>query len=325
MMKISQRLLVLLSVMCLASCGSLRSASNPDVTYSGNSSDAVVLQVPPDLTDVSRAEQYVVPGIQGAPVTRGTLLPQFSSMRFVRQGEQSWLAIDAAPADIWQRVLSFARKEKYLIEKTQPIAGAIVTQWRPASAVAKGSLLKNLIGSDEAYTRIAFRIERNGDGARLFARSQKTADKTLTEADTAWPARSHDPESTSEMLMRLLAFLGVEEQKAKGILSTQAANAVLDNATLQTNGSGSELILYRGYQPAFRAVIAALDDLQYPVSSQDDGVGRIEFTVADSSLVIELSPVHFSEVRLAVLDSDGQKLNAQKEQSLLNSLLGRLS
>lgn len=324
MMKISQRFLVLLSVMCLASCGSLRSANNPDITYSDGSAQAKELQVPPDLTDVSRAEQYVVPGVQGAQITRGTLLPQFSSMRFVRQGEQSWLAIDAAPDDIWQRVLSFLRSEKYLIEKTQPIAGAIVTQWRPASAVAKGSLLKNLVGSDEAYTRIAFRIERNGDGARVFARSQKTSDKTLSESDTAWPARSHDPENTSAMLARLLTFLGVEEQKAKGILSAQEAKAVLDDATLQTNGSGSELVLYRGYQPAFRAVIAALNGLEYPISSRDDGVGRIEFIVADSPLVIELTPVHFSEVRLAVLSTDGQKLNSQKEQSLLNSLLGRL-
>ncbi len=325
MMKISQRFLVLLSVTCLASCGSLRSASNPNLTYTDNAESAQELQVPPDLTDVSRTEQFVLPGTPGEAVTRGTLLPQFSTMRFVREGGQSWLAMDSAPEDIWQKVLSFTRKEKYLVEKTQPISGAIVTQWRAASAIAKGNLLKNLIGSDEAYTRIAFRIERDGEGARLFARSQKTADTALTETTSTWPARSHDPENTSAMLLRFMTFLGVEEQKARGILSDEQARAVLDDATLQTNGSGSELVLYRGYQPAFRAVIAALGDLEYPVSSRDDGVGRIEFTVADSSLVLELTPVHNSEVRLAVLDEDGRKLNSQKEQSILNSLLNSLS
>ena len=324
MINIPTRILLIAGTVCLAGCGSLRSANSPDLSYGSGAAQATELQVPPDLTDVSNAEQYILPSTPGAPVSRNTLLPQFESIEFVRQGAQSWLAFDSAPENIWQQVLAFTRKEKFLIEKTQPIAGSVVTQWRPASAVAKGSLLKNLIGNDEAFTRIAFRIERAGTGARLFARSQKSADEAVTEISSQWPASSHDPDRTSALLLRLLAYLGVEEQKAIGILSAEQANSVLDDATLQTNGTGTDLVLYQGYQPAFQAVIDALSELNYPVGSQDDGVGRIELTEggtpSGAPLVIELTPVHISEVRVGVRNAEGQRLESEEEMSFLKAL-----
>lgn len=308
----------------LSACGSLRSANSPDLIYGKGAVEAVELQVPPDLTDISNTEQYILPGTPGVPISRNTLLPQLESVRFVRQGAQSWLEFDQAPEDIWQKVLAFTRHEKFLIAETQPIAGSIVTQWRAALGGAKGNILKNLIGGDEVYTRVAFRIERNGAGARLFARAQKTADVAVTEVNSRWPASSHDPENTSALLARLLAYLGVEKQRADGILSGEQANAVLDDAILQTNGAGTDLVLYRGYQPAFKAVLDALAQLQRPVSSRDDGVGRIEFTQDGSSMVIELVPVHVSEVRIGVRNAEGQRFESAEELRILESLYQQL-
>jgi len=257
-------------------------------------------------------------------VTRNTLLPQFSDIRFVRDGGQSWLAFDKAPEDIWQNVLAFLRKENFQIEQTQPIVGTVVTQWRSAVSVASGSALQSLISADEAFTRVAFRVERDGNGARLFARSQASSNEAATEVNSVWPASSHDPESTSNLLLKLLTYLGIEEQKALGILSTDQANAVLDNATLQTTGSGSQLVLYQGYQPAFQSVLNALSELDYSINSSDDRTGRIEFVKAETPLIIEISPTHISEVRLAVVNSDGKRLDTQNEISLLGSLLNKL-
>ena len=325
MINYATRALLVTCTVSLAGCGLLRSGKSPDLTYGKNAAAATELQVPPDLTDVSNTEQYVLPGTPGATVTRNTLLPQFDSARFVRQGEQSWLEFDLTPDNVWQKVLTFIRTENYLIEKTQPIVGSVVTQWRPASEVSKGGLLKNLRGSDEAFSRIAFRIERNGNGSRLFARAQKSADKAVTAANSVWPSSSHNPENTNALLMRLLTYLGVEEQKATGILSQEQANAVFDEAVLQTTGSGTDLIFFQGYQPTFKAVLAALSDLNYPVSSRDDGVGRIEFSETGSPLVIELTPVHVSEVRIGVRNSEGQRLGTEEEMSFLKLLHKRLA
>ncbi|NND90262.1 MAG: outer membrane protein assembly factor BamC [Granulosicoccus sp.] len=320
--------LLLLAVPWLAGCGSFSSPNSPDVRYDNNAEQARSLQIPPDLTDISNAEQFVLPGTNGGPVSRNTLLPQFSTVTFERAGQQSWLALDSPPEAVWPQLLAFMKKEKYLIDRTEPAAGLIVTQWRAASAIARGNLLQNLIGGDEEYTRIAFRLERNGSGSRLFARSQAASEKVATAAGTtpfSWPARSHDPEATSELLSRLLVFLGMEEQKARGIVNEDQAHMVTDNALVITTGSGSQLIVYRGFQPSFNAVLAALGRLDYAITSSDDGVGRIEFRDGGIPLVIELTPQHVSEVRVALSDQDGRRLPDLRELEVLNTLLAQMA
>jgi outer membrane protein assembly factor BamC len=311
----------------LTGCGGFRSASSPDVIYDNNADSARELQIPPDLTDISNSEQFILPGTTGGPVARNTLLPEFASVRFERSGQQSWLVFDQVPEDIWPSLLGFARKEKYRIDKTEPVSGTIVTQWRAVSAVEKSGLLKSLIGGDEAYTRIAFRLERSSTGARLFARSQTASAVVATDpaaSDASWPTSSHDPEATSAMLSRLLVFLGVDEQKSRGLITDAQAKSVINGVEVQTNASGSQLVVHRGFQPSFKAVLTALTALDYPVSSSDDGVGRIEFKDAQESLVIEMVPLHISAVRVAVTDPAGARLPAEQEAKLLNALLNRL-
>lgn len=325
----------ILSSLCLASvvatlagCSSLQSANSPDVLYDRNAEASRSLQVPPDLTDVSNTEQFVLPGTTGGPVTRNTLLPQFSSARFERAGQQSWLVFDSTSEEIWPQLLAFAKKEKYLIASTEPAAGLIVTQWRPASAVTKGNLLQSLIGGDEEYSRIAFRLERNGTGSRLFARSQAGSEAVAKAAEkgaVSWPARSHDPEATSAVLSRLLVFLGVAEQKARGIIDAEQARLVTEDVLVLQTGSGRQMLVQRGFKPAFNAVLAALDKLDYVVTSSDDGVGRVEFMDGETPLVIELSPQHISEVRIAVTDTGGRRLPDDAEKVVFDALLEQLA
>lgn len=329
----SRASLLFVSASCLAmlgGCSSLSSTNSPDVVYAKNAVEAQALQVPPDLTDVSNAEQFVLPGTTNSTVARNTLLPQFAGMRFVREGGQSWLEFQQPPEDLWPQLLAFARQEKYRIDKTEPVAGVIVTQWRAANAVAGSGILKNLVSSGEEFTRIGFRLERAAGGARLFARSQ-AASKATVEAAAAtagkvdWPASSHDPEKTSALLNRFLVYLGVEQQKARGILGDAQARAVLDDAVVQRNAAGSELIVNRGFQSSFRQVLNALKVLDYNVTSSDDNIGRIEFTDDQTPRVLQLAPVHVSAVRVSVSDMQGSKLPPDQEQQLLATLAQQIS
>lgn len=311
----------------LAGCGSLASQNSPDVVYSEAAVKARDLQVPPDLTDVSNAEQFVLPGTGNAAVARNTLLPQFDSLRFVREGGQHWLEFQQSPEDLWPQLLEFLKKDKYRIDQTEPVAGVMVTQWRPASAVGSSSILRNLVAGED-YSRVAFRLERAGAGARLFARSQVASQEAVESADsidTDWPARSHTPESTSALLNRFLVFLGVEQQKARRILDDEQASAVLDDAVLQSNASGSEMIINRGFQSSFKQMIAGLQALDYTIITSDDNAGRIEFMDTQTPLVIQLSPIHVSAVRASLTNAQGGKLPADREQELLAALAKQLA
>ena len=313
----------------LTACSSLTSPNSPDVVYSETASASRTLLVPPDLTNVSNAEQFVLPGTANAAITRNTLLPQLDSVRFVREGGQSWLEFLEPPEELWMHILAFLRKENYDIDQTEPVSGLVVSQWRAPDADGGSSLLRNLVGGDEQFTRVALRLERAAVGSRLFARSQAASTDVVEAAagvsDLAWPASSHSPENTSAMLVRLLAFLGVEQQKARGILGDEQAAAVLENAVVQRNAAGSEILLNRGFQASFQHIEAALLSLNYTVLSSDESVGRIEFSDAQMPLLIRLSPVHVSAVVVSVSDIDGRRLAGEREQQLLMALAGEIS
>ena len=315
---------VLLPIL-LAGCGTFYQDSSPDVVYSRDAATARALQVPPDLTDVSDGEQFVLPGGEGGAVTRDTLLPAFEDLRLVRDGGAAWLAFDATPEDLWPRLLAFARKEKYRVSATEPTAGTLFTQWRPAGDVGGGSLLGNLIGGED-YTRLAFRLERRPDGgARLFVRRQEASESVATSGDAVpWPAESGDPDANGALLARLLVFLGVTEQRARGVLDAAQAASVLDGAAVSTGPAGSLLVVNRGYEPAFRAVGDALASLGREVTASDDGVGRIAYVDGGTPYVLTLVPVHVSAVRVTLGDADGRRLPAARERESLEALAAAL-
>lgn len=312
---------ICLAAFALGGCGTLYQDSSPDVAYSRDAAAARALQVPPDLTDVSDGEQFVLPGSDGGPLTRDTLLPVFEGVRFVREGAATWLAFDTVPEELWPRLLDFARHEKYRIDATEPTAGTIFTQWRPASAVGGGSLLGNLIRGED-FTRLGFRLERAGEaGARLFARTQ-SADEDVVEAERElpWEGGASDPEESAALLARLLVFLGVEAQRAAGVIDQARASSVLDEAALSSGPSGNLLVVNRGFEPAFRAVGEALAALEHEVTSSDDGVGRIEYLDEGTPYVLTLVPLHVGAVRVALGDADGRPLEAERERDALEAL-----
>ncbi len=313
----------------LQGCVSLNSASSPDIAYSSTSADAKVLQVPPDLTNISDGEQFIIPGTGGGTVARNSLLPEFSTARYVRQGAQNWLEVQKTPEDVWPRLLQFIRQERYAIERTEPVTGTIVTQWQAVKGASSGGLLKNLKASDDVINRFSFRLERAGsNGTRLFARSQQaSADQADALANSVWPADSHDAEQVATLLTQLLVFFGVEEQKARGILSSAQANAIFNDATVQTTASGSQMLLHKGYAPSVQAVSSALTKLNYVVAETNTGLGRIEARApgSETPVFVFVKPVHISAVSVTVTNSSGERLSAENELSLLNAMQAELA
>ena len=295
--------------------------ASPESEYSGSSDQAKVLQVPPDLTDISNGEQFILPGISGDALARNTLLPVFESASFVRQGGQSWLEIDQSAEELWPRLLAFTRKQGYTVAQTQPLAGVIASDWRSAES---GGLLKGLIGK-EAFMRIAFRLERTGLGSRLFARVQQ-ADKAFVDAnpEASWPATAHAPENTNQILSELLVFFGIEEQKAKGILGDAAAANLLDDATLQTSAGGSVLVMHKGYGPSFRSVSTALTSSGFQITATDVQRGRVEASADDKAYVFAVAPVHVSASRVTVNGAAGEQLDVDTQKSVLDILRQQL-
>lgn len=309
-------------VLLISGCGFNNPQSSPDVVYSTSATEAKSLQVPPDLTSVSNGEQFILPGNEPGSLTRNRLLPTFTGAQYVRRGNQNWLELNQSAETIWPLVLEFVRKQKMSVERTEPTTGLIMTQWRSDDGKS-GGLLKNLISNEEQFSRFMFRLERNGTGTRVFARSMMlSGDDINNAANDQWPASSHDPEQVSQLLTRLLVFMGAEEQKAQGILSEPQASAVLDDAVLQTTASGSQLLVNKGFLPSFKVVQQAVEQLEYQVLTTDASVGRLEVSTGTDvpTILISMTPVHVSAVRVLLSQVGGESLEKELERSILSAI-----
>jgi len=306
----------------LASCGFNNPQSSPDVIYSETSNEAKKLQVPPDLTNVSNGEQFILPGTESGPLSRNKLLPAFGGAKYIRRGAQNWLELNQNAESVWPLVLEFIRKQKLVVEKTSPTNGLIFTQWRSDNE-RNGGLLKNLISNEELFSRYTFRLERNNGGTRVFARAmQLTADDVEQTGIDQWPESSHNPEQVSQVLTALLVFLGASQQEAQGILSEPQANAIIDDAEVQTTAAGSQLVVHKGFSSSFSDVKNAVNALSYKVLLSDGSVGSIQISKAIDAepLLISLSPVHVSAVRVLVTQVGGARLAKAEELEILNAL-----
>ncbi len=304
----------------VAACQPGYRASSPEVLYSKDATRALDLQIPPDLSNVTEGEQFVLPGNTGAAITRNTLLPETASVRFVRTSDENFLAIQKSPEEVWSQLQAFLRAERYSIAKSEPVAGVMTSQWRELSEDAGRNALKSLLNSDATVGRVAFRLERGtGNSTRLFARQQVaiSADAALGPNDI-WPPSSHDPENTSELLVRLMVFLGVQEQRARGILNDAAVSAVLDDATLEATASQTYLVVHESYRPAFRSVSAAVKSLATGPVEEDSNVGRLVANIDGDAVSFRVAPVNVSAARVSV--NAAEPLNRQRQQALLNSL-----
>ena len=297
--------IVLLSLP-LAACQIGPRASSPELLYSTKATEARTLQVPPDLSEVAEGEQFVLPGNTGAAITRNTLLPTSANVEFVRSGSENYLDIQSTPEEIWAQLQEFLRANRYPISQSEPVAGAVSSQWRPVSR-----------GADRV-SRVAFRLERGeGNTTRLFAR-QQVADSANASIDAIWPPSSHDPENTSELLVRVMVFLGVQEQRALEILSEEQVSAIFDEATLEVTSKLTYLDVHWGFLPAFEVVDTALRSISATPVNSDRASGKLEGTVDGVLVVYEIFPI--TSVATRVIMDPARRLSPAQKLKFLNSL-----
>ena len=324
--------LVVVVAATISACQVSARGNSPDVKYSENSRSARSLQIPPDLSSISAGEQFVVPGNTGSIIARNTLLPVLDSARFVRQDSSSWLEIKASPEDLWPNLLAFIEEEGFEVSNTQPTTGLITTQWRK-----RGGESGSLAGAIDsgAKVRIAFRMERaqlEGSGARLFARLQTNTDSAVDNSEL-WSSSATHPDKSSVVLQRLLVFLGVQEQKAKGVLTDSAAAAILSTAELEETSAGASLVIHHSLDPTLAAVSGALKTLGVRVNRRASTGESLTVSDADGSLaqakgvtefVLIFTPVHVSKVSIGVADKEGRSISTQQERNILTALWSEL-
>ena len=284
------RLSVALSLLSLLSaCGSLMDSDKVNYKTDG-AAKTVALDIPPDLTQLTRDTRYSVPGgsvtassmgVRPTAVVASTAAKQVNEARIERDGQQRWLVVNRSADDIWPIVHAFWKENgfEYVVDQQQ--LGLLETEWAenrakiPQDFIRRtlGKVLNSLYSSGER-DKFRTRIERNSNGGvDIFVThrgmSEEYADQTKTR--TIWQPRPNDKELEAEFLTRLMVKLGVSTEQAKASL-TQAAAPQASTAVV-ARADSNVLVVPNSFDVAWRRVGLALDRTGFTVEDRDRAQG----------------------------------------------------
>ncbi len=241
------------------------------------------LEVPPDLTQLSRDPRYAAPT---ASVTASSLqlqaraaepaAPARSDLRIERAGSQRWLVVDRAPEKLWEPLKSFWQDSGFNLAIEQQNIGIMETEWAENRAKLPQDVIRSTIGKvfDGLYStgerdKFRTRIERNAQGGSEIYISHRgmvevyTSDK---KDQTVWQPRASDVELEAEFLRRLMLKLGTSPEQAKAVLAAGTKPSASQLATV--NGQPA-LQVGEGFDRAWRRVGLALDRSGFTVEDRD--------------------------------------------------------
>lgn len=257
------------------------------------------LAVPPDLTQLTRDDRYLVPDV----ATRGVatysayegdrtaesqvqtteVLAPVDNMRIERAGSERWLVISTSADDLWPQLLDFWTEIGFIINIEQPALGIMETDWAEDRAKIPQDFLRSTIGylfdglfSTAERDKFRTRLEEGTQpGTMEIFISHRGMEEVFTneqEDSTVWQPRESDPELEIEMLRRLMIFLGAEETRATAIAESGAADTA-PRATLGLPDGRMGLAMDESFDRAWRRVGLALDRTGFTVEDRDRSQG----------------------------------------------------
>ncbi len=291
--------LSLLLISVLAGCGGNILPESKKIEYK-SAGKLPPLEIPPDLTQQSRDERYVVPDVssskgaatysaysaersgQARTTTAQDLLPQVDKMRIERSGTQRWLVVGGAPDKLWPGVKEFWQELGFLVNVEVPEAGIMETDWAENRSKVPQDIIRGTIGKvfdslystaerDKFRTRLEKGVEPGTVEIYISHRGMYEIYVNEGKSETKWQPRPADPELEAEMLRRLMVRLGVEESRAKTMV---AAEQRQDRAKMSraTDGAGA-LLLEEAFDRSWRRVGLALDRVGFTVEDRDRSQG----------------------------------------------------
>lgn len=284
-----------LLAIALAGCSVLPESRKIEYKSAGK---APSLDVPPDLSQITRDDRYVVPDAAGkgsatysaysadrtpqAQAQNSVVLPEVDKVRVERSGNQRWLVVAAPPDKLWDTVKDFWQETGFIIAVERPEAGVMETDWAENRAKIGDDFIRNTLGKllDSLYSsgeREKFRTRfepGSAPGTTDIFVSHRAMEEVYTSAaknETRWQPRAADPELEAEMLRRLMVRLGSDEKRAEASIASAKAEPRAKLAKAD-DGTGTLEVLER-FDRAWRRVGLALDRVGFTVEDRDRSRG----------------------------------------------------
>lgn len=251
---------------------------------------ANTLEIPPDLTQLSRDTHYVAPGasvtassMNKAPVA--ATAPHNNnakepSLRIEKAGSQRWLVVNQAPEKLWDGLRDFWRDNGFTLVQEQEKLGIMETEWAENRAKLPQDFIRATVGKvfDSLYStgerdKFRTRIEANAQGGSdiyISHRGMIEVYRNEKKDGTIWQPRPSDVELEAEFLRRLMLKLGTAPEQAGQLL---AQKSTMPAANMTNVNGQTTLSVHEGFDRAWRRVGLALDRSGFTVEDRDRNQG----------------------------------------------------
>jgi outer membrane protein assembly factor BamC len=283
--KPSTGLVALAAALALSAC-SVIEGEKIDYKSAGR---GVSLEVPPDLTQLSRDSRYQLPGgtvtasayqVGQAAPTMPTAATTLGDVRVERAGQERWLVVNRAPEQLWEPIREFWQESGFLINVDQPSIGIIETDWAENRAKIPQDFIRRTIGKaldvfystaerDKFRTRLE-RVPSGGTEIYVSHRGMIEVYSNTAKDQTMWQPRPAEPELEAEFLRRLMIKLGTPADQARNIVASAQAK---QTSRVTTVSGAPALELDEAFDRAWRRVGLALDRTGFTVEDRDRSAG----------------------------------------------------
>ncbi len=304
---------LLAAVCALSACTT--TFDNSKVDYKSQGKQAPGLEVPPDLSLLTKNSQASVPvgGAANASTLQGsgaatlpaasptTAVNALGDVRVVRDGSQRWLVTERAPEKLWEDIKKFWADNGLTIILDQPTLGIMETEWNenraklPQDGVRKyfGKLLNGLYSTNER-DKYRTRLERTANGgSEIYISHRGMMEDYATNDRTTmiWKPRPSDPELEIEFLKRLMVRLGATQEAAHVALDQKPSSASTPTftvrppvrASIEQDSAQSSLVVTDELDLAWRRVGLSLDRANFTVEDRDRSKGIYYVRYVDPS------------------------------------------
>lgn len=249
------------------------------------------LEVPPDLSQP--ANDSAIPDANVTSylgykesINAGSndkVLHDFKNMRFVRDGALFWLEVKDNDINVWHSMRDFLTSLGFKVVYEQPALGLMQTDWKenrvdiPSNWFAK--MISKVYASEimDSY-RVHFEYDDDKQLTRVFIAHQglreiqQGTDSLMVNAaaDAKWVRRPSEPALEVEMLMRFMAFRGLDETVAKQEI---AQTKIVEKAVVKAMTDGYVLEYSESFPRAWRLAGIALDRMGVLIEDRNRSAG----------------------------------------------------
>ena len=311
---------IVAGALALAGCSSVNDLLAGDkIDYRSSTTREAGLEVPPDLTKLSRDSRYqqqsgsvsatafqartaAAPQSQPAAVVAPRTVGDF---HIERQGNVRWLSTPLPPEQVYPLVRAFWKDNGFNIDQERADAGIVETDWAENRAKLPNDFIRNTIGKvfDSAFStgeldKFNTRVERTAAGSDIFVTHRGMVEVYVGDRRerTVWQPRPPDPALEAEFLARMMVKLGGTEEQARTALAETAAPVGPVRARVVEGSASPTLRLDDGFDAAWRRVGVALDRSGFTVEDRDRRQGLYFVRYVDPAYVGRSEPSFFSRL-----------------------------